>query len=141
MHQPDQREAAAALQHARLQMGAGTPCPDRRAMRPCPSVPAHHSPRLHRIRPARLTPATPLKTLSPLSTHSPCHVPVNSTYASPGHLQEEYKREGVDWSYVSFRDNADVLELLEGRMGLMDLLDETCRFPKVRAGSRPPTAP
>ncbi len=42
---------------------------------------------------------------------------------------------------MSFRDNADVLELLEGRMGLMDLLDETCRFPKVRAGSRPRRAP
>lgn len=46
--------------------------------------------------------------------------------------QAEYEREGVDWSYISFRDNADVLELLEGRMGLMDLLDELCRFPKVR---------
>ncbi len=45
--------------------------------------------------------------------------------------QAEYEREGVDWSYISFRDNADVLELLEGRMGLMDLLDEACRFPKV----------
>ncbi|KXZ51147.1 MYO2 protein [Gonium pectorale] len=47
--------------------------------------------------------------------------------------QAEYEREGVDWSYISFRDNADVLELLEGRMGLMDLLDETCRFPKATA--------
>ncbi|GFR43085.1 hypothetical protein Agub_g4092 [Astrephomene gubernaculifera] len=47
--------------------------------------------------------------------------------------QAEYEREGVDWSYISFRDNADVLELLEGRMGIMDLLDETCRFPKATA--------
>ncbi|GLI66202.1 hypothetical protein VaNZ11_009901 [Volvox africanus] len=47
--------------------------------------------------------------------------------------QAEYEREGVDWSYISFRDNADVLDLLEGRMGLMDLLDELCRFPKATA--------
>ncbi|EFJ51474.1 type XI myosin heavy chain MyoB [Volvox carteri f. nagariensis] len=47
--------------------------------------------------------------------------------------QAEYEREGVDWSYISFRDNAEVLDLLEGRMGLMDLLDELCRFPKASA--------
>ncbi|GLC37189.1 hypothetical protein PLESTB_000989500 [Pleodorina starrii] len=47
--------------------------------------------------------------------------------------QAEYEREGVDWSYISFRDNADVLDLLEGRLGLMDLLDELCRFPKATA--------
>lgn len=40
----------------------------------------------------------------------------------------------MDWSYISFRDNADVLELLEGRLGLMTLLDEACRLPKVRGG-------
>lgn len=40
----------------------------------------------------------------------------------------------MDWSYISWRDNADVLELLEGRLGLLDLLDEACRFPKVRPG-------
>ena len=27
----------------------------------------------------------------------------------------------------------DVLDLIEGRMGILDLLDETCRFPKVPA--------
>ncbi|KAG2498422.1 hypothetical protein HYH03_003680 [Edaphochlamys debaryana] len=47
--------------------------------------------------------------------------------------QAEYEREGVDWSYISFRDNADVLELLEGKLGVMDLLDEACRFPKATA--------
>ncbi|KAG2423997.1 hypothetical protein HXX76_014823 [Chlamydomonas incerta] len=47
--------------------------------------------------------------------------------------QAEYEREGVDWSYISFRDNADVLELLEGRLGLMTLLDEACRLPKATA--------
>ena len=29
-------------------------------------------------------------------------------------LQEEYAREGIDWSYVEFVDNQDCLDLLEG---------------------------
>ncbi|KAG1657561.1 hypothetical protein FOA52_006761 [Chlamydomonas sp. UWO 241] len=43
--------------------------------------------------------------------------------------QAEYEREKIDWSYVKFVDNQDVLDLLEGKMGILDLLDETCRFP------------
>ncbi|GBF93032.1 hypothetical protein Rsub_05643 [Raphidocelis subcapitata] len=42
--------------------------------------------------------------------------------------QAAYEHEGIDWSYIDFVDNADVLELIEGRMGLLDLLDEACRF-------------
>ncbi|GBF89890.1 hypothetical protein Rsub_02594 [Raphidocelis subcapitata] len=45
--------------------------------------------------------------------------------------QAEYEREGIDWSYIDFVDNADVLELMEGRLGLLDLLDEACRFPSA----------
>ncbi len=29
--------------------------------------------------------------------------------------QEEYEREAIDWSYIEFIDNADVLELIESR--------------------------
>jgi hypothetical protein len=43
--------------------------------------------------------------------------------------QAAYEREGIDWSYIEFVDNQDVLDLIEGKMGLMDLIDETCRFP------------
>ena len=33
---------------------------------------------------------------------------------------------------IEFVDNQDVLDLIEARMGILDLLDESCRFPKVR---------
>lgn len=44
-------------------------------------------------------------------------------------LQAEYEREQIDWSYIQFVDNQDVLDLIEGRLGILDLLDEQCRFP------------
>jgi Myosin head (motor domain) len=49
--------------------------------------------------------------------------------------QAEYEREEIDWSYITFVDNQDVLDLIEKKpMGILDLLDEQCRFPRVRAG-------
>lgn len=45
--------------------------------------------------------------------------------------QAEYEKEGIEWSYIEFVDNQDVLDLLEGKMGILDLLDESCRFPKA----------
>ncbi|KAL4445379.1 hypothetical protein ABPG77_011204 [Micractinium sp. CCAP 211/92] len=45
--------------------------------------------------------------------------------------QAEYEREAIEWSYIEFVDNQDVLDLVEARMGILDLLDETCRFPKA----------
>jgi hypothetical protein len=57
--------------------------------------------------------------------------------------QAEYEAEGIDWSYIDFVDNQDVLDLIEGRLGLVDQLDETCRFPTATPrvsgrGSQPP---
>lgn len=51
-------------------------------------------------------------------------------------LQAEYEREAIDWSYIEFVDNQDVLDLIEKKLGVLDLLDEQCRFPKVRDASR-----
>lgn len=45
--------------------------------------------------------------------------------------QAEYEREEIDWSYIEFVDNQDVLDLVEGKVGILDLLDEQCRFPKA----------
>ena len=50
--------------------------------------------------------------------------------------QEEYAREGIDWSYVDFVDNQDCLDLLEGAaaapaMGVFPLIDEACRLPRA----------
>jgi myosin heavy subunit len=44
--------------------------------------------------------------------------------------QEEYEREAIDWSYIEFVDNQDVLDLIEKRpTGIISLLDEACLFP------------
>jgi myosin-5 len=48
--------------------------------------------------------------------------------------QAEYEREKIDWSYIEFVDNQDVLDLIEGRMGVLDLLDEQCRLVWLNAG-------
>ncbi|KAK9809830.1 hypothetical protein WJX72_000004 [[Myrmecia] bisecta] len=46
--------------------------------------------------------------------------------------QAEYEREAIDWSYIQFVDNQDVLDLIEKKpMGILDLLDEQCRFPRA----------
>ncbi|KAJ4717840.1 Myosin [Melia azedarach] len=45
--------------------------------------------------------------------------------------QEEYSREEINWSYIEFIDNQDVLDLIEKKPGgIIALLDEACMFPK-----------
>ncbi|KAK7245275.1 hypothetical protein RIF29_40114 [Crotalaria pallida] len=45
--------------------------------------------------------------------------------------QEEYKKEEIDWSYIEFVDNQDILDLIEKKPGgIIALLDEACMFPK-----------
>ena len=44
--------------------------------------------------------------------------------------QEEYEKEQIDWSYIDFVDNQDVLDLIEKKpSGIIALLDEACMFP------------
>jgi myosin-5 len=51
--------------------------------------------------------------------------------------QEEYEREAIDWSYIEFVDNQDVLDLIEKRnTGIIALLDEACMFPATTVGFR-----
>ena len=50
-------------------------------------------------------------------------------------IQAEYEKEKIDWSYIEFVDNQDVLDLIEKKYGVLDLLDEQCRFPKVSTRS------
>jgi myosin V len=50
--------------------------------------------------------------------------------------QEEYKNEGIDWSFISFPDNQDVLDLIEKRHdGILAILDEQCRLPRCTDAS------
>ena len=45
--------------------------------------------------------------------------------------QNIYEREGIDWSFIDFPDNADCIALIErSRTGIIAILDETCIFPK-----------
>ncbi|MQL71295.1 hypothetical protein Taro_003629 [Colocasia esculenta] len=46
--------------------------------------------------------------------------------------QEEYTKEEIDWSYIDFIDNQDVLDLIEKKPGgIIALLDETCMLPRT----------
>ncbi|KAM7410167.1 hypothetical protein PAMA_001558 [Pampus argenteus] len=44
--------------------------------------------------------------------------------------QEEYVREELAWSRIDFSDNQQCINLIEGQLGVFDLLDEECRMPK-----------
>ena len=44
--------------------------------------------------------------------------------------QAEYEREGIEWSFIEFPENHDVLELIESRgNGILSILDDQCRAP------------
>jgi myosin-5 len=43
--------------------------------------------------------------------------------------QKEYKQEGIEWSFISFPDNQEVLDLIEKKHdGILSILDEQCRL-------------
>nr|XP_029123556.1 myosin-6 isoform X2 [Elaeis guineensis] len=45
--------------------------------------------------------------------------------------QEEYTKEEINWSYIEFVDNQDVLDLIEKKPGgIIALLDEACMLPR-----------
>lgn len=41
--------------------------------------------------------------------------------------QEQYLSEGIDWTMIDFYDNQPCIELIESKLGILDLLDEECR--------------
>jgi myosin-5 len=44
--------------------------------------------------------------------------------------QQEYEREGIEWAFIAFPDNQDVLDLIEAKKsGILSILDEQCRLP------------
>uniref|UniRef100_A0A8D1UY75 Myosin-2 n=1 Tax=Sus scrofa TaxID=9823 RepID=A0A8D1UY75_PIG len=46
--------------------------------------------------------------------------------------QEEYKREGIEWTFIDFgMDLAACIELIEKPMGIFSILEEECMFPKA----------
>jgi len=45
-------------------------------------------------------------------------------------VQVEYEHEGIELEEITYDDNTDVLDLVEGRMGLLAFLNEECVRPK-----------
>ncbi|KXS15001.1 hypothetical protein M427DRAFT_145765 [Gonapodya prolifera JEL478] len=43
--------------------------------------------------------------------------------------QEEYIKEKITWSFIDFNDNQPCIDLIEGKLGIMDFLDEESRLP------------
>ncbi|KAI8985182.1 P-loop containing nucleoside triphosphate hydrolase protein [Pilobolus umbonatus] len=43
--------------------------------------------------------------------------------------QEEYIREKINWTFIEFSDNQKCIELIEGKLGILSLLDEESRLP------------
>ncbi|KAF9405854.1 Myosin type-2 heavy chain 1 [Podila epigama] len=43
--------------------------------------------------------------------------------------QEEYVREQIDWKFIEFSDNQPCIEMIEGKLGVLSLLDEESRLP------------
>ncbi|XP_050723307.1 unconventional myosin-Va-like isoform X3 [Eriocheir sinensis] len=44
--------------------------------------------------------------------------------------QEEYVKEQIEWEFINFYDNQPCIDLIESKLGILDLLDEECRMPK-----------
>lgn len=49
--------------------------------------------------------------------------------------QEEYIKEGIEWSMIDFYDNQPCIDLIETKLGILDLLDEECKMPRGSDGS------
>lgn len=41
--------------------------------------------------------------------------------------QEEYLREEIEWKFIDFYDNQPCIDLIETKLGILDLLDEECK--------------
>ena len=41
--------------------------------------------------------------------------------------QEEYVKEEIEWSFINFYDNQPCIDLIESKLGILDLLDEECK--------------
>ncbi|XP_038605941.1 unconventional myosin-Vc isoform X1 [Tachyglossus aculeatus] len=44
--------------------------------------------------------------------------------------QEEYMKENIPWTLIDFYDNQPVIDLIEAKMGILELLDEECMLPQ-----------
>lgn len=45
--------------------------------------------------------------------------------------QEEYMKEGIPWTLIDFYDNQPCIDLIEAKLGILDLLDEECKVKRI----------
>ena len=43
--------------------------------------------------------------------------------------QDEYVKEGIEWSFITYSDNQPCINLIESGEGILSLLDEQCKLP------------
>jgi myosin-5 len=43
--------------------------------------------------------------------------------------QEEYVKEAINWTFIDFSDNQPCIDVIEGKLGILALLDEEARLP------------
>src|ERR1700753_927161 len=43
--------------------------------------------------------------------------------------QEEYMREQINWIFIEFADNQPCINVIEGKLGVLAILDEESRLP------------
>jgi len=44
------------------------------------------------------------------------------------HEQELYKKEEINWSIIHYKDNRNIIDIFENKMGIINLLDEECKL-------------
>ncbi|KAL4216467.1 myosin V [Mactra antiquata] len=49
--------------------------------------------------------------------------------------QEEYVKEAIEWSFIDYYDNQPCIDLIEAKLGILDLLDEECKVPNGSDGN------
>jgi myosin heavy subunit len=42
--------------------------------------------------------------------------------------QEEYMSEKINWTFIEFSDNQKCIEMIEGKLGILSLLDEVWAY-------------
>lgn len=45
--------------------------------------------------------------------------------------QDQYLKEGIVWTMIEFYDNQPCIDLIESKLGILDLLDEECRVSSI----------
>lgn len=46
--------------------------------------------------------------------------------------QEEYMKEEIPWTMIEYYDNQPCIDLIEARLGVLDLLDEECKVRLIK---------